>query len=143
MYRGSTMALLVAGLGFLGLSSQAAEQAGGMIMLTDGKNMNSFDKAGDANWRIAEGSIAADRGNGYLVTKQPTTIFVFGPSSITMRAPTAAFSSVARIPRNPPPCPATKCRSTTAMPTVTMLRELSSTSPKWRGCRKPSSNGTS
>jgi Domain of Unknown Function (DUF1080) len=72
MHRGSTttLGLLFAGLSVLPLSSQAAEQAGGMIMLTDGKNMSNFDQAGNANWRIAEGSIAADRGNGYLVTKQ-------------------------------------------------------------------------
>ena len=73
MYRGSAIvaALLIAGSGLVGLSHEAAGQAGSaMVTLTDGKNMNNFDQAGTANWRIAEGSIAADRGNGYLVTKQ-------------------------------------------------------------------------
>jgi hypothetical protein len=41
-----------------------------MIMLTDGKNMTNFDKVGDANWRVAEGSIAANQGRGFLVSKQ-------------------------------------------------------------------------
>ena len=73
MHRGSTITktLLFAGLSVLPLSGEAAEQAGGMVTLTGGKNMSNFDKAGDANWRVAEGAIAADRGNGYLVTKQP------------------------------------------------------------------------
>jgi hypothetical protein len=33
--------------------------------------MDNFDKAGDANWRIAERAIVAEKGNGFLVTKQP------------------------------------------------------------------------
>ncbi len=78
MYRGSaiTAGLLIAGLGLLGLSHEAAGQAGsGMIMLTDGTSLNNFDQAGNANWRIAERTIAADRGNGFLVTKQPYSDF--------------------------------------------------------------------
>jgi hypothetical protein len=73
MHRGSTIAmgLLFAGLSALPLSSRAAEQSNGMVMLTNGKNMTNFDQAGNANWRIAEDAIAADQGNGYLVTKQP------------------------------------------------------------------------
>jgi len=67
------MGLLCAGLGLLGLSGEAAEQK--MSLLTDGSNMNSFDQAGNANWRIAERAIAADRGNGFLVTKQPYSDF--------------------------------------------------------------------
>ncbi len=65
-----TMGVLFAGLSAFALSSQAAP-AGGMVALTDGTNMNNFDKAGDANWRIAERAIVADKGNGFLVTKQP------------------------------------------------------------------------
>jgi hypothetical protein len=72
MHRRSTIAvgMLFAGLSVLPLSSQAAEQAAGMIALTDGTNMTSFDKVGDANWRIAEKAIAANQGRGFLVTKQ-------------------------------------------------------------------------
>jgi hypothetical protein len=78
MYRGSaiTAGLLIAGLGLLGLSHEAVGQAGsGMVMLTDGTSLNNFDQAGNANWRIAERTIAADRGNGFLVTKQPYSDF--------------------------------------------------------------------
>ncbi len=79
MYRGSAIAvgLLFAGLGVLGLSHEAVGQAGGqgsgppskMIMLTDGRDMKNFDQVGNASWRIAERAIAADRGTGFLVTK--------------------------------------------------------------------------
>jgi hypothetical protein len=64
------MGLLFAGLIMLPLSSDAAEQTAGMVTITDGKNMSNFDQVGNANWHVAEGAIAADRGNGYLVTKQ-------------------------------------------------------------------------
>ena len=83
MYRGSAivMGLLFAGLGVLGLSHQAAGQAGQagqasrMVMLTDGRDFKNFDQAGNASWRIAERSIVADHGNGFLVTKEPYSDF--------------------------------------------------------------------
>jgi hypothetical protein len=72
MYRGSVLAtaILSSGLGLLGLSGEAAGQANKMVMLTDGTKMDNFDPAGNANWRVAERAIAADRGNGFLVTKE-------------------------------------------------------------------------
>src|SRR5882672_9785148 len=73
MYRGSaiTAGLLMAALGLLGLSHEAAGQAGNrMVMLTDGTSLNNFDQTGNASWRLAERTIAADRGSGFLVTKQ-------------------------------------------------------------------------
>jgi 3-keto-disaccharide hydrolase len=42
-----------------------------MRMLTDGTSLDNFDQAGNANWRIAERTISADRGAGFLVTKEP------------------------------------------------------------------------
>jgi hypothetical protein len=80
MYRGSAsvMGLLFAGLGVLGLSHQAAGQTGQasrMVMLTDGRDFKNFDQAGNASWRIAERSIVADHGNGFLVTKEPYSDF--------------------------------------------------------------------
>ena len=39
--------------------------------LFDGKNLNNFNKVGDANWTIVDGAVQADKGmGGYLVTKQ-------------------------------------------------------------------------
>jgi hypothetical protein len=73
MYRNSAIivALLGTALGVLDLSSQAAQQVSGMITLTDGTKMDNFDRTGNANWRVAERAIAADHGNGFLVTKEP------------------------------------------------------------------------
>ena len=42
----------------------------GMTMLADGKSLDAFEQAGNANWRIAEQAMAADYGQGFLVTKQ-------------------------------------------------------------------------
>ena len=65
-----TLGLLFAGLGVVGLSYEAAGQGGGMIALSDGTNIENFDQAGNANWRVGERTIYADRGVGFLVTKQ-------------------------------------------------------------------------
>ena len=75
MHRRSTIAL---GLLFAGVGMMAAAQAAGQAMTTllDGTNMNNFDQAGNANWRVGPGpdntpnTVNADRGNGFLVTKQ-------------------------------------------------------------------------
>jgi 3-keto-disaccharide hydrolase len=60
---------LFTGLGCLGLANHAAGQASRTISLTDGTKMDNFDKVGNASWRIAERAVAADRGNGFLVSK--------------------------------------------------------------------------
>ena len=39
-----------------------------MVTLTDGRDIKNFDQAGNADWRIAERSIVANHGNGFLVT---------------------------------------------------------------------------
>jgi hypothetical protein len=79
MHRGAIIigGVLFAGLTALPLSIQAAEQANRMTILTDGKSMTNFTPVGTASWRIAEGAIAADKGNGYLVTKQSYDNFRF------------------------------------------------------------------
>lgn len=50
-------------------AQQAVGQGGGSVVLFDGKNLDNFNKLGDANWRIEDGSVVADKGNGFLVTK--------------------------------------------------------------------------
>ena len=59
---------LVAAIAFSPLQ-QAIGQGGGWTVLFDGKNLDNFDKIGDANWRIEDGSVVADKGSGFLVTK--------------------------------------------------------------------------
>ena len=43
----------------------------GWITLFDGKNLDNFNVIGDANWRIEDGAVMADKGSGFLVTKNP------------------------------------------------------------------------
>jgi hypothetical protein len=50
---------------------EARAQSEGWTVLFDGKSLDNFDKVGDANWRIEEGAVVADKGVGFLVTKQP------------------------------------------------------------------------
>lgn len=72
------IAAVVAGLlVFSGASSpMPVEAQGGWTTLFDGKNIDAFNKVGDANWTIADGVLQADKGmGGYLVTKQPYTDF--------------------------------------------------------------------
>ena len=59
---------LVAALGFAPLQ-QAVGQGDGWTVLFDGKSLDNFNKIGDANWRIEDGAVVADKGNGFLVTK--------------------------------------------------------------------------
>jgi hypothetical protein len=50
----------------------------GWITLFDGTNLNSFNRVGDANWRIDDGLVIADLGGktaSYLVTKASYTDF--------------------------------------------------------------------
>ena len=72
------IAAVVAGLLIVSAASslRPMEAQGGWTTLFDGKNMDAFNKVGDANWTIADGVLQADKGmGGYLVTKQPYTDF--------------------------------------------------------------------
>ena len=62
----TTLGLLIAGLMVVHAAPQAAA---GWTMLFDGKNLNAFNMIGDANWQLADGVVQANKGNGYLVTK--------------------------------------------------------------------------
>ena len=67
-------ALLVAGAGAFAVSSWVTQS--GMTTLLDGTDLDNFDQAGNANWRVGPGeqdggsTVYADLGNGFLVTKQ-------------------------------------------------------------------------
>jgi 3-keto-disaccharide hydrolase len=47
----------------------------GWVTLFDGKSLDHFSPIGDANWRVEDGAIVADKGNGYLVSKNAYTDF--------------------------------------------------------------------
>ena len=69
MNRRSAIALLIAGFATLSYSPKASSE-GGWITLFDGKNLDNFNKIGDANWRLEDGAVVADKGNGFLVSKE-------------------------------------------------------------------------
>jgi hypothetical protein len=68
MKRRSVIGLLAFGVAALSWSPQASSETG-WVTLFDGKDMDSFNKIGDANWRVEDGMLVADKGNGFLVTK--------------------------------------------------------------------------
>ena len=72
MKRRSMIALLAFGFAALAWSPQASSETG-WVTLFDGKDLDSFNKIGDANWRVEDGMIVADKGNGFLMTKNEYT----------------------------------------------------------------------
>jgi 3-keto-disaccharide hydrolase len=68
--RAFLVALGSTALAIVSYSGRAFAQAGaGWTTLFDGKNLDSWNTVGDANWRIEDGSVVADKGDGFLVSK--------------------------------------------------------------------------
>src|SRR6267142_1805205 len=65
----ATVALLLVASVVLAYSHQASSQGAGWITLFDGKSLDGWDQIGDANWRVTDGALVADKGNGFLVSK--------------------------------------------------------------------------
>jgi hypothetical protein len=65
----ATAALLLVGLVAISHPQQAYSQSAEWIVLFDGKSLSGWDQIGDANWRVSDGAIVADKGNGFLVTR--------------------------------------------------------------------------
>jgi hypothetical protein len=59
----------------LALFALSAQASGGWVTLFDGKNLNNFNQIGTANWRLNNGVVEANSGQGYLVTKENYTDF--------------------------------------------------------------------
>ncbi len=56
--------------------SQAPSQANaGWITLFDGSNLDNWNPIGNANWKLMDGIVQADKGNGFLVSKNSYTNF--------------------------------------------------------------------
>jgi hypothetical protein len=68
--RRSTMAGAIS-MGALALlyANPADAQANGWTTLFDGQSLDKFENSGDANWRLEDDSVVADKGSGFLVTK--------------------------------------------------------------------------
>jgi Domain of Unknown Function (DUF1080) len=71
------ISLFITGLALIawGLAGCANMNQSGSTMLVDGTNMDQWSPIGNANWRVADGSIQADKGNGFLVSKNSYTDF--------------------------------------------------------------------
>jgi len=72
------IALLAGSAGLAGLPrarAQTQRQEAGWASLFNGRDLTGWERVGDANWRIEEGAIVADRGNGFLVTPTPHANF--------------------------------------------------------------------
>ena len=65
-------ALLLVGFAAFSYSPHASA-ADGWVTLFDGKNLDNFHQIGTANWRLEDGSVVADKGNGFLITKNAYT----------------------------------------------------------------------
>jgi hypothetical protein len=62
--------LLVAFTAVVWHSQQASGQAdAGWVTLFDGKSLDNWTQIGDANWKLEDGMVVADKGNGFLVSK--------------------------------------------------------------------------
>ena len=50
--------------------TQPPMRPGWVTLLDDGKGLEKFDRVGDANWRVEDGALVADKGTGnsYIVT---------------------------------------------------------------------------
>src|SRR3954454_13286346 len=60
---------LLGGIAAVALTQPASSQSDGWTVLFDGKNLDNFTQLGDANWRVEDGAAVADKGNGFLVSR--------------------------------------------------------------------------
>jgi hypothetical protein len=65
-----TLAFLAVGFAGVRNAPEAVAQGAGWTTIFDGKSLDHFNKIGDANWRLEDGAVVADKGSGFLVTKE-------------------------------------------------------------------------
>ena len=68
--------LIIGGIGFAvaRYTNQAVAQVdAGWVTLFDGKNLDNGSPIGNDNWKLEDGAVAADNGNGFLVSKSTYT----------------------------------------------------------------------
>jgi hypothetical protein len=71
-----TIALLFVVITAVWHSYQTFGQSGaGWITLFDGKSLAHWNQIGDANWHLTDDGVVADKGSGFLVSKQAFTDF--------------------------------------------------------------------
>jgi hypothetical protein len=75
MTRWFAFALIVLGLAAVAPTTPSPAQTAGWVTLFDGKSTDQWTPIGDANWRLADGAVVADKGEGFLVSKNTYTNF--------------------------------------------------------------------
>jgi Domain of Unknown Function (DUF1080) len=65
----TVIALLFVGVTAWSSRPASSQADAGWTTLFDGSNLNNWNQIGDANWKLADGIVAADKGNGFLVSK--------------------------------------------------------------------------
>jgi hypothetical protein len=71
--RATTVALALILIGAAGIArppAARAQAAAGWTTLFNGKNLDNWEKTGNANWRVVDGVIEADMPRGFLLTKE-------------------------------------------------------------------------
>src|ERR1700685_2118939 len=64
--------LFICSIGLLAAPSSrdaAGEAQAGWVTLFDGKNLDNWSPIGTANWKLEDGALVADNGNGFMVSK--------------------------------------------------------------------------
>ena len=92
---------LWAGAAGIGARRQALAQPSGWTALFNGRDVTGWTRLGDANWRVEDGALVADRGNGFLVTQESYADFAL---RVEFWADTATNSGIfirATDPANP------------------------------------------
>src|SRR5260221_2011550 len=64
-----TMWLLIAFAGVHYSQAASGQASAGWTTLFDGSSLDNWNQIGDANWKLADGIVQADKGNGFLVSK--------------------------------------------------------------------------
>ena len=54
----------------VGGCASSPEDSRWITLMDGGRGLENFNRVGNANWRAEDGAIVADRGNGFLVTKE-------------------------------------------------------------------------
>ncbi len=71
MKRTFAVAAAVLACGLVGCASmKQGDEQGAWVTIFDGRSLDSFERVGDANWRLDDGSVVATKGTGFLVTRK-------------------------------------------------------------------------
>lgn len=64
-----------AGLALTRINGATAQADAGWTTLFDGTNLDNWSPIGAANWKLVDGALVADNGNGYMVSKNDYSDF--------------------------------------------------------------------